>query len=78
MEKNRHPVFETLDIIADIAWHYFVLSQISENKELTAKEVRKYSMRHYIGIIHKKKKIGYDTTLDEKAHAEIKAYKVTG
>ena len=74
---SRNPLFNTLDIIAQIDYNYFMISEISISKTLTAVEIRKYSMGHLRSIIRNKKKLGYDTSHDEKTHSQIKAKKIT-
>lgn len=74
--KHRNPIFNTLDVIFDIDWHYFALSLLKDADDISPEELRLAIMKHYKAIIRKKKKIGYDTTQDEKAHAHFKAYKI--
>ncbi len=73
----KNSIFDTLDIIAQIDYNYFMLSEIAKSETLTALEVRKYSMGHLRSIIRNKKKLGYDTSLDEAKHAEVKKFKIS-
>lgn len=69
-------IFDTLDIIAQIDYNYFMLSEIEKNeKNWSEKERRKWSMGHLRSIIRNKKKLGYDTSIDEQAHTKVKALK---
>lgn len=73
----KNAIFNTLDIICQIDYNYFILSEIEAgNLVLTDKEKRKCIMGHLRSIIRNKKKLGYDTTADEKTHKEIKSVKV--
>jgi len=71
----RNALFNTLDVMADIDWHYFVLGNIAESKDMTAKEIRRHSFNHLRAIIKRKALLGYDTTPDQKAYDDLKAVK---
>lgn len=73
---SKDPILNTIQAIADIDWQYYVLKNLSEDKAMTALELKESSMKCYRRIISKKKKLGYDYSVDQEALKQIKQFKL--
>lgn len=71
--KRKKELFNTIDILSNIDWSYFVLSELATNRSIPRDELKSLSIYHLNRIVRYKRKLGYNTSDDLKILNTIKS-----